>query len=454
MSLKPKDEEKEDISRFEMWEIFLNNDDFHDITLKGKDGVIVRANRYVLACRSLVFRKMLLGNFREANVTEVELGFDGCILQSLLQFIHTDTPDLLDIKKRQENDTDGPLFDVESLKYVLELSTAATYFNLPGLQRAVDRTLTYIWEECPRLSFVVLEACRQFGHAIDDDLQELATKRVRSIRRICTISELGSKTTGTDTDPTTCVLAEDVASLSPKTLEEIVKDPELEMTEYEIFCILFFWAYTSSSQAKESGERITIALELSQYVDLSRISPKKLALVVNPSGIVSDEQLSDAYKAQALLDASKSNIFGEPRQRWTTDLPVGTELPFQIKVEGAGSQEVNGIYKRDGFQLRLCKYKMDGVYLDEACSFYLRGWPCQLTCGARETNWEISICKENENSAGELRGKKFFYSNNAKKTYSMPHPPPTGWRKSLSGIVPAPVLKYHYRKEIFNQEDD
>ena len=68
-------------SRLEAFAAILKEDDFHDVALKGKDGVIVHANRFVLAARSLVFRKMLLGNFTEASSEVVNiLDYNGIMI--------------------------------------------------------------------------------------------------------------------------------------------------------------------------------------------------------------------------------------------------------------------------------------------------------------------------------------------------------------------------------------
>ncbi|KAL3909546.1 MAG: hypothetical protein SGARI_002551, partial [Bacillariaceae sp.] len=155
---------------------FLQDDQLKDVTLQGTDGVQVRANKYVLASRSKVFRQMLLGGFSEAERDVIELEYEGKVLQAVVEYIHTDSAHILNLKKRkeQEDETrDG------SISTLVSLSAAAGFYNLPGLCNKVYDILKSTTEEEPALAFQLLAASRAEGPNVDSDLADLALTMVR-----------------------------------------------------------------------------------------------------------------------------------------------------------------------------------------------------------------------------------------------------------------------------------
>jgi hypothetical protein len=55
--------------------------------------------------------------------------------------------------------------------------------------------------------------------------------------------------------------------------------------------------------------RLRTAAELANHLSLSLISPSDLSTIVSSSGLVTDRQLLDAYKEQALSLAKQSSIY-------------------------------------------------------------------------------------------------------------------------------------------------
>jgi hypothetical protein len=83
---------------------------------------------------------------------------------------------------------------------------------------------------------------------------------------------------------------------------------------------------------------------------------------VTESGLVTFEKFADMYKNQALAIAATFNIHPNVNMKtktWMTDVPLGSEPPAQIMVEGSGISCVNGIYVKDGCY---CKYSMNGMH--------------------------------------------------------------------------------------------
>ncbi|CAB9523874.1 expressed unknown protein [Seminavis robusta] len=111
----------EEITRDACIASFLTDEGLCDITLKGKDGVSVNANRFWLAARSRVFRSMLLGEFSEAKKDVIPLGYNGCVLKALVEYIVTDRALVLE---NEGQESDGEL---------VSLMAAAMFFELPGL---------------------------------------------------------------------------------------------------------------------------------------------------------------------------------------------------------------------------------------------------------------------------------------------------------------------------------
>jgi hypothetical protein len=72
-----------EITREEALLALLMNEKYSDITLKGTDGSLIKANRAMLAARSPVFDSMLYGDFAEASQSVVGVGYTGDVLKML-----------------------------------------------------------------------------------------------------------------------------------------------------------------------------------------------------------------------------------------------------------------------------------------------------------------------------------------------------------------------------------
>jgi hypothetical protein len=86
---------------------------------------------------------------------------------------------------------------------------------------------------------------------------------------------------------------------------------------------------------------------------------------VTESGLVTFEKFAVMYKNQALAIAATFNIHPNVNMKtktWMTDVPLGSEPPAQIMVEGSGISCVNGIYVKDGLFQGFGKYSMHGMH--------------------------------------------------------------------------------------------
>ncbi|CAB9530724.1 BTB POZ domain containing [Seminavis robusta] len=237
----------------EMLAKFLTVDSLNDIILKGNDGVEVPANRFLLAARSDVFMGMLLGKFQESSSAVIELGFPGNVLKGVVEFVLTNTAQVLHVK------TDAEDISPQKIRSLVSLAEAASYFDLAGLGEMVFESFEKHNKADPCASFAILQACRISGNSIPKMLVEKAKEWVQ-------------------TTQTKSVSANHVAGLSTNVMEEILLDPDMLMTEFELFQILSLWVESNPSQRKEA------AAGLSKCISFEKISIENLTTTVASSG--------------------------------------------------------------------------------------------------------------------------------------------------------------------------
>jgi BTB/POZ domain len=371
---------------------FLTDDALNDITLAGNDGVKVPANRGILASKSRVFQRLLLGSFAitdKGDFKSVQLDFKGEVIRAVVEFVLTDTAKILDIttiraqKRRscarstqsapggsRSSTASRGLFDhifqkparasssqtiiASSIKSVtskssrtiipsiytlaqiqalVSLTRAAVFFNLPTLGNQALETLSLYLQRSPSAAFAVLESIRQEqpqegGQGVPREVQGMAATSLRNF--------VGSVEPGT------------VEFLSLAVLQEIVQDDKLRMDDYQIFKIVRQWAFyppphepqeggvgidaktivtsnvppgkqdtTSTTSASKNytehatdpvrsttnsiRDRKAVAQDLiSKYIRLESIDPPILATSVANSGLVTQEQLLQAFHKQAM----------------------------------------------------------------------------------------------------------------------------------------------------------
>lgn len=115
------------------------------------------------------------------------------------------------------------------------------------------------------------------------------------------------------------------------------------------------------------------------------------------------------------------------------------EGPTRILVDGAGHAAVNGMYARDGYFERACKYSRPGEYKGEACLFSL--FQCNVSNNTK--HWYISIVPVNGQPG--TSADVDFYSAPVSGAYTE-LPPLGGWTKSNEGKDPSPTLVFKDNK--------
>jgi hypothetical protein len=100
------------------------------VNLQGTDGKTILAHRAILAARSQVFEKLLFGSFTEASNKEIQMGFDGKVLQAIVEYCYTDEMALM------SEQTEDPC-SLEQIETITNLAAAADYFCFPKLHKRV-----------------------------------------------------------------------------------------------------------------------------------------------------------------------------------------------------------------------------------------------------------------------------------------------------------------------------
>lgn len=173
------------------------------------------------------------------------------------------------------NNNAEPHLDRKQIQKLLSLVAAANYFELPGLAQKVKRFLRKLIKELPARSLALLEACREAGPSMPEELTKFAWSQVL-------VNAMHMRNTNA------------MDGLSQDTLEEILKDKKVEASEFELFSLLLSWAERSLQVRKP------VAKQMVHRIQLDRINPVNLSTVVKSSGLVTSDQLLEAYEKQAL----------------------------------------------------------------------------------------------------------------------------------------------------------
>ena len=101
-------------------------------------------------------------------------------------------------------------------------------------------------------------------------------------------------------DPKILVGSSVVHLLNPARIESILMDQEMKTDEFTLFCILSKWSEYKEERNEETQEqRFKVAKSMSKLISLECIDPVKLSTFVRSTGLVTDNELCDAFGKQA-----------------------------------------------------------------------------------------------------------------------------------------------------------
>jgi hypothetical protein len=278
-----------EITRDEAIRALLTHEKYADITLKGTDGSLVRANRAMLAARSPVFDSMLYGDFVEAQQSIVNVGYTEETLRDVVNYIYTDELPIVD---REQPNIDNTAQDTSATRKMLALMDGATYFALPDLCRKAEAMAITQMDKKPSLCVTYFAACETHGALVATEVKDHALEKIRANPKI--LLEEGVS----------------LASLSSSHFEKVLKDKNVRADELTLFQILQAWTAANDGQHDKdsavsnetsSQSRKRAASQLTQHIALELIDPEALSTTVKASGLVTKDQLLEAYESQALL---------------------------------------------------------------------------------------------------------------------------------------------------------
>jgi hypothetical protein len=263
----------------------LSNSSFSDVNLQGTDGLTIPAHRAILAARSQVFEKLLFGSFTEASNKEIRMGFDGRVLQAIVEYCYTDEVALLG------EQTEDPC-SMEQIETITNLAAAADYFCFPKLHNAITDWVLLKIDKNRQLALGFLITANNSGAT--PNLLRAAMDTIQNDFDVCGLKD--SK--------------DFLGHLTPDLLEQIVSSEAILADEVELFSLVASWVDCNCDSCGDESagnsiftreKRKEVASELvEKHICLELIIPSHLRDIVELAGIVSSEKLLEAYKTRSL----------------------------------------------------------------------------------------------------------------------------------------------------------
>ena len=310
--LMPSEDERENfVSKSdEVIKKILEDETYHDVTLRASDGLTVTASRNILAASSPVFHTTLFGPFKESGQPEIEVGYDSVVIRQLIKYIHGVPVDILDGKPNSDGNYD------QTFEYIVKLADAAKYYALEDLRYLIEDRLMNAMADDLGLAVKFLAWS---GNSQDESkwIVRAALTRIRYRPEYLLRDEV----------------QDDMQRLPYSVMESIVEDTRMNSDEFTIFRIVLLWSMalpTTKRTASGQDKIKEMARKLVELLDLTRISPLDIASTVESSGLVSSERLLDVFRKQAVASAYGDDRIKYQRQRdisfWHTSNSDVTDL--------------------------------------------------------------------------------------------------------------------------------
>jgi hypothetical protein len=391
---------------FAIRKLFETDSSFCDVELIGTDGERVAVHRTILAARSKVFETLLYGKFSEASKPSVSLAYSGYVLRMIAEYCYTDHIKLLD----------GDCA-TEDIALVCQLAAAAEYFYLPHLCEKITTWAKSKMDEDARIawSFLIFgDKFEMYGEIFDYTMSRIITNFAEATK-----------------DPSHVPFAD----LGPSVLESILSDERLgkvmsedqitPIEEIQLFQFVARWAHAEESSADESKEmspvihgkrksiacmavdsstaeedqndcavvtpvqvihddrastavgvrlgRRSVASDLIRnHIRLQHIKPSELRNVVEQSGLVSDDLLLEAQKAQAINAQTKGSFCIKTTRALCWESGENPSHDFEYSSEGFSTELLEcggmktGVYIWSMRVVRICDWAWVGVGLKDS----------------------------------------------------------------------------------------
>jgi hypothetical protein len=201
----------------------------------------------------------------------------------------------------------------DCIRLFYTLTEASMYYDLPKLCRRVHTCLAKYLVHFPLLAFDVMEACSQEGPSIPNDLKKEDLSKIQKLLFQGNV---------------------DVHMLTNfnRSALELFLVHNGKVMEKHCFLLIDLWCHANDADP----DRHSISKKLvKDHVDLQLIDPDDLSTSVVKSGLLTFEQLSNAYQGQAKRATHEFQVSFTKKMIPCVLIPIqhgraGTIIPFSI----------------------------------------------------------------------------------------------------------------------------
>ena len=247
----------------------LGEGDMTDVFLLANDDVKVPAFRNILACQSDVFRKMLYGDFQEAESNVVKLDYKSDVLKVMVEFCITGRVRLRDPCE-------------SAARLIVQLIACSHFLDMPHLEAHANKEASTLLEDHKSLVCTLYDEASALGHPTES-IKLDALNTARKNPKECLLSKPG------------------ILSLGVQALPTLIADDEMDCEEITMFKAINEWTRASANGFSQK-ERMNIARDLTDnFIHLPSIGPSYLTSVVRESHLVDESEILKTLETQALL---------------------------------------------------------------------------------------------------------------------------------------------------------
>lgn len=379
-----------------------------DVEIIGKDGVPVESPSYLLAAHSEVFQEMF---YSDSNDTAAETKLSGYVggdkkssslhrvvlafatwdaIEAAVHFLATHS-----LPGGLENEANE--FNIRSM---CQIHLIGRLFKITSLVNQAYRTARLFMNKMPRLVCAAFDECNVSTkllspkYCLSSSLDELKAYTLYYMRE----------------SPLTTLLSGGTVFLNAESIEAIICDQDMDVDEHTMFNVLSTWV-------KQDEDNVETGKTLVSNINLSYIKTDYLKHVVKKCSFV---DLSDVEVALKEIEEMLANQSPDEKEH--------------VLVEGAGKDEVNGIYVRmeediglGGEEVMFIKEAQEDEYFPDYGLYLLR------------STWSITSCVDYSN---------ILYSCEVEEgaTSRRHQAPKHGW-ETIGGGDPPPICTWNPSKD-------
>ena len=362
--------------------IAMEKDHLMDVTLCGKDGVQVKASRYVLACRNEALQLLLYE--QDPPAASINLGnYNYDTLNALVVYCFTGTL----TKSPISHET------ADAARGLVRLADLARVYDFRVLyDEAYQMARTWMNRKPPL-------ACAFYDEASGAKVKDFEMYALQTIEDVPMESLLGTE--------------KGIQYLSHERLGPILSHREMKVDEMTVFWMLKRWV----EHQGQNAESMEIAKQHASKINLKFIEATELRTAIKFSGFFDDEAIDEAIMYQAMMASKSGTSFSQLRRQGN----LNDENLERVVVTGAGNEIVNGTYyrvieERDESSILFTKEGNGGL---EVFGLYLWG-----------NQWGI---------ASEIDLSNTYY--HCERSLG-DHVPEKGWNTGEMGQPPSPICTW------------